>query len=75
MTSLPAPAAIDMPVNDTEPVPIVFAPAVPQDAVPVGAQLTPGARMVTPDGSGSLKLRFVAFDGPALVTTIRAESP
>ena len=59
-----------MAVNETVEVPIVFAPALPQDAVPAGVQVTPGARIVTPAGSASPKLRFVAFDGPALVTTI-----
>src|SRR6185436_6031249 len=66
-SEFPAPAPTCMPVNDTACVPTVFAPAVPQLAVPVGVQVTPGAAIVTTLGSVSAKVMPVPFDGPVLV--------
>jgi hypothetical protein len=67
-TALPAPAPICMPVNDTAWVPTVFAPAVPQLAMPVGVQVAPGAAITTALGSVSANVMPVPFDGPPLVT-------
>ena len=67
---LPAPAAICMPVNEMACDPIAFAPALPQLAVPMGAQLTPGAAITARSGSVSANETPVAFDGPVLVTVM-----